>query len=184
LITTKNKAGVNQDAILLKRANGFFAGFNAQDFLLTDDGNTDLKSWFAAIQPRVYNCNYNLTISQCIDLGTTRVFGVDLKELKSRPNAKSLIPYVIQNTISHLDCFGLEIEGLFRKSGSASQIEYFREQYDQGITVDLRGCPDPHTVAGLLKLYLRELPEPLLTFDMYDKVVNVLGSTGLLGYER
>ncbi len=29
-------------------------------------------------------------------------------------------------------------------------------------------CKSPHTVAALLKLYLRELPEPLLTFELYD----------------
>lgn len=32
---------------------------------------------------------------------------------------------------------------------------------------------DVHTIAGLLKLYLRELPEPLLTFDLYDQWISV-----------
>ena len=40
-----------------------------------------------------------------------------------------------------------------------------------GVDVDLTKCNDPHTVAGLLKLYFRELPEPLLTFDLYDDFI-------------
>lgn len=36
---------------------------------------------------------------------------------------------------------------------------------------DLSKCTDPHTVAGLLRLYFRELPEPLLTFDLYDSFI-------------
>lgn len=40
-----------------------------------------------------------------------------------------------------------------------------------GEDVDLGICRDPHTVASLLKQYLRELPEPILTFDMYDSYI-------------
>jgi hypothetical protein len=40
-----------------------------------------------------------------------------------------------------------------------------------GEDVDLSTCRDPHTVASLLKQYLRELPEPILTFDMYDSYI-------------
>ena len=70
-----------------------------------------------------------------------------------------------------MDCYGLEVEGIIRLSGRLSQIEYFKDLYNQGLPVDLKSCPDPHTIAGLLKLYLRELPEPLLTFDLYDKII-------------
>jgi len=39
------------------------------------------------------------------------------------------------------------------------------------LDVDLSRCGDAHVAAGLLKLYLRELPEPLLTFDLYDRFI-------------
>ncbi len=78
---------------------------------------------------------------------------------------------------------GLEIEGIFRQSGSSSLVEYYRDQYDQGVEVDIFKCPDPHTIAGLLKLYLRELPEPLFPFDMYKEVIETHGkSTRIFHY--
>ena len=40
--------------------------------------------------------------------------------------------------------------------------------------MDLSTCRDPHTVASLLKQYLRELPEPILTFDMYDSYISAV----------
>lgn len=40
-----------------------------------------------------------------------------------------------------------------------------------GEAVDFRDEPNPHNVAGLLKLYLRELNEPLMTFGLYDAFI-------------
>jgi len=45
------------------------------------------------------------------------------------------------------------------------------------LDVDLSKCPDPHAVSGLLKLYLRELPEPLLTYELYDSFLGCNGCT-------
>lgn len=154
-----------------------------------------------------FRCNIVSDLDlQCIDVGHTRVFGVPIAEVLSRPGNKYNIPIVIQvsnsfdvierikNCISHLDCYGLEVEGIFRLTGSASLVQYFKEQFDHGkrqflhqadtaiqqipysfsgVDVDLLQCPDPHTVASLLKLYLRELPEPLLTYELYDNFIAI-----------
>ena len=65
---------------------------------------------------------------------------------------------------------GLDIkkEGLFRISGERMLVEYLREQYDQGQVIPLQGFTQPHVIATLLKQYFRELPTPLLTFDLFD----------------
>ena len=47
-------------------------------------------------------------------------------------------------------------------------IEGFKRAFNEGQDVDLNNCLDIHVVCGLLKQYLRELREPLLTFDLYD----------------
>jgi hypothetical protein len=65
-------------------------------------------------------------------------------------------------------CSGLELVGLFRISASSSVVEYYRSQYDQGVDVGFANCNDPHIAANLLKMYFRELPEPLFTFELLD----------------
>jgi len=63
---------------------------------------------------------------------------------------------------------GLDKEGIFRLSGSATAIESLKRSFNEGQDVDLSKCPDTHIVCGLLKQFLRELREPLLTFELYD----------------
>jgi hypothetical protein len=64
----------------------------------------------------------------------------------------------------------MDVEGIFRKSGGMISVQKYRDLYDNGEDPDLSECVDPHTVSGLLKLYLRSLPEPLITYDLYGTV--------------
>ncbi|XP_050980567.1 rho GTPase-activating protein 44 isoform X2 [Labeo rohita] len=66
-----------------------------------------------------------------------------------------------------LDC-GLQEEGLFRVAPSASKLKKLKASLDCGVLDFQEYSADPHAIAGALKSYLRELPEPLLTFDLYD----------------
>ncbi len=50
----------------------------------------------------------------------------------------------------------------------------FQSLLTAGEDVDLFECTDPHVIAGLLKLYLRELPDPLLTHKRYDAFISCL----------
>ena len=63
---------------------------------------------------------------------------------------------------------GLEAEGLFRISGGASRLQHCKDELDRGVVPDFAHWNDPHVVAGLLKQYVRELPEPLIPFEQYD----------------
>lgn len=69
---------------------------------------------------------------------------------------------------NHLLAIGLQHEGLYRLAGQQSRVMHLKEMFDQGLPVDLEmehgeALPDDiNIVAGLLKLYLRELPEPLI----------------------
>ena len=63
----------------------------------------------------------------------------------------------------------LETEGLFRLSPSHLEVSTIKDMYDAGKDPDLATkCTSPHTAAGLLKLFFRKLPEPLLTYELYD----------------
>lgn len=80
----------------------------------------------------------------------------------------SEIPDVVVKTIEYLDKQSiLKIVGLFRLSGSAPAIAKLAEDIDAGLEVDFSLVADPHTVSGLLKLYFREMAEPLLTWELY-----------------
>ncbi len=80
----------------------------------------------------------------------------------------SEIPEVVTKSIEYLDKQSiLKIVGLFRLSGSAPVIKKLSEDIDAGKPVDFAQIADPHTVTGLLKLYFREMEEPLLTWDLY-----------------
>ncbi|XP_052467991.1 rho GTPase-activating protein 44 isoform X2 [Carassius gibelio] len=67
-----------------------------------------------------------------------------------------------------LDC-GLQEEGLFRVAPSASKLKKLKASLDCGVMDFQEYSADPHAIAGALKSYLRELPEPLLTFDLYEE---------------
>ena len=64
-------------------------------------------------------------------------------------------------------------ENMFKVRGDHNKIQECRIRYDRGEVMPLKGCADAHTVAGVLKLYLASLPEPLLTFRLYDSLLAV-----------
>ncbi|XP_042575763.1 rho GTPase-activating protein 44-like isoform X5 [Cyprinus carpio] len=67
-----------------------------------------------------------------------------------------------------LEC-GMEEEGLFRVAPSASKLKKLKASLDCGVLDVQEYSADPHAIAGALKSYLRELPEPLMTFELYDE---------------
>ncbi|EGC28806.1 hypothetical protein DICPUDRAFT_159700 [Dictyostelium purpureum] len=101
------------------------------------------------------------------------IFGAPLEDVINRPDNPGEIPVLFEKGISYLTRRGLKVEGLFRLSGANSQIKSLRQGFDQGEDVDLEDVEDVHTVAGLLKLYLRELPSPLFPFDTYSSFIEI-----------
>lgn len=106
------------------------------------------------------------------------VYGEDLEDhLKT---TKRKIAYPIELCICGLLETGLDEEGLFRIAGSASKVKKLKSAFDAGI-LDLDGLlrefGDPHVMANAFKCYLRELPVPLLTFDLYEDWMNAIRIT-------
>ncbi|XP_069808510.1 rho GTPase-activating protein 44 isoform X6 [Dendropsophus ebraccatus] len=67
-----------------------------------------------------------------------------------------------------LEC-GMQEEGLFRVAPSASKLKKLKAALDCCVVDVAEYSADPHAIAGALKSYLRELPEPLMTFELYDE---------------
>eukprot|EP01133_Synstelium_polycarpum_P016668 gene16668-19807_t len=101
------------------------------------------------------------------------IFGAPLEEVVNRPDNPSEIPVIVEKGLVYLEKRALKVEGIFRLSGANSQIKSLKQCYDSGEDVDLDDCEDVHTVAGLLKLYLRELPQPLFPYDTYSSFLEI-----------
>lgn len=89
-------------------------------------------------------------------------------------NNGNYVPNIVRDTITWLEANGaINEEGLFRVPGQMTIIESLKKEYDTRGTGTLDGITDVASVAGLLKLYLRELPEPLLVFRFYSTFVKI-----------
>ncbi|KAF7207060.1 transcript variant X2 [Nothobranchius furzeri] len=101
-----------------------------------------------------------------------QVFGVPLTLLRERDPDGNLIPVVMRDTISFLSEHGLEIEGIFRRSANVTLVKEVQLRYNSGAVVSFREMEDVHLAAVILKTFLRELPEPLLTYQLYNDIIN------------
>ncbi|KAK8392258.1 hypothetical protein O3P69_017684 [Scylla paramamosain] len=105
----------------------------------------------------------------------TQQFGVSLQYIKEA-NRQDPIPPVLKTCITFLDHpDALETEGLFRRSGAAVVVKSVQERFNQGEEVTFDLTTDVHTAAVIIKTFLRELEEPLMTFDLYDEVIQFQG---------
>ncbi|XP_047532848.1 unconventional myosin-IXAa-like isoform X2 [Vanessa atalanta] len=99
-----------------------------------------------------------------------KVFGIPLSEL---PTGEGNIPIVVDRLITTIEMTGLYTEGLYRKSGLSSKVRELRRLLDERPEegVERLDAYAVHVRASVLKTFFRELPEPLLTFDLYDDFI-------------
>ncbi|XP_063560791.1 SH3 domain-binding protein 1 isoform X2 [Gorilla gorilla gorilla] len=95
-----------------------------------------------------------------------RVYGVSLATHLQELGREIALP--IEACVMMLLSEGMKEEGLFRLAAGASVLKRLKQTMASDPHSLEEFCSDPHAVAGALKSYLRELPEPLMTFDLYD----------------
>lgn len=105
----------------------------------------------------------------------TGVFGIPLETLLEKDGAESTngvgpgqlrIPAIIEETVHAMRQMDMSVEGVFRKNGNIKRLKDTAEAIDQGQTPDL-SRDNPVQVAALLRRFLREMPDPLLTFKLH-----------------
>ncbi|XP_043286655.1 rho GTPase-activating protein 1 [Venturia canescens] len=100
-------------------------------------------------------------------IGTTQ-FGASLQFIKDN-NGGDPIPPIVRQCVEFLDTpDALETEGIFRRSANVAMVKELQNRCNHGLPVDFQG--DPHIAAVLLKTFLRELDEPLMTYELYDEI--------------
>ncbi|XP_052640995.1 rho GTPase-activating protein 27 isoform X2 [Harpia harpyja] len=100
-----------------------------------------------------------------------QVFGCSLQALCERE--RGTVPRFVLQCIQTVERRGLDIDGLYRVSGNLATIQKLRYkvEHDEHLDLDDGRWEDIHVVTGALKLFFRELPEPLVPFSHFDKFI-------------
>uniref|UniRef100_A0A8C5J6X0 Myosin IXB n=1 Tax=Junco hyemalis TaxID=40217 RepID=A0A8C5J6X0_JUNHY len=106
--------------------------------------------------------------SSCTSCGKKSLrghFGVCVSALTSERNS---VPVVMEKLLEYVEMHGLYTEGIYRKSGSANRMKELKQMLQEDPnSVKLENYPI-HTITGILKQWLRELPDPLMTSAQYN----------------
>ncbi|XP_052390255.1 ralA-binding protein 1-like isoform X1 [Carassius gibelio] len=104
------------------------------------------------------------------------IFGAPLAEAVRRTALYDGIqlPAVFRECVDYIESYGMKCEGIYRVSGMKSKVDELKAAYDR------EECPcleeyDPHTVASLLKQYLRELPDNLVGKELVQRLEEACG---------
>ncbi|CAH8633157.1 unnamed protein product [Heterobilharzia americana] len=141
--------------------NGQIQQHDQQQIILCAPNPRERKVWLRAIRKVLY-----------LHHGGA-LFGTHLDEVFQYTKSNNeFLPRVVYETVKFIRENGLDTEGIFRKCGKQNAIQALADLYDSA-------CPGPilipdehdvHLVSGLLKYYLRELPEPVIPYKYYDKL--------------
>ncbi|XP_069387797.1 protein FAM13B isoform X8 [Paralichthys olivaceus] len=95
---------------------------------------------------------------------TTRVFGVPLEEVShTHTIGGHEVPALVKHIVDYIEEHGhLDLEGLFLVNGNAERVDWLRQRYDSGEEVELEKEADLASAVSLLRLFLQELPEPVI----------------------
>ncbi|KAH8880637.1 RhoGAP-domain-containing protein [Thozetella sp. PMI_491] len=102
------------------------------------------------------------------------LFGSDLVERADYERRQ--IPSVVTRCIEEVELRGMDIEGIYRKTGGNSQVKMIQEGFDKNEDYDISDPGlDITAVTSVLKQYFRRLPVPLLTFEVYEHILESNG---------
>ncbi|RHZ66674.1 hypothetical protein CDV55_101249 [Aspergillus turcosus] len=106
------------------------------------------------------------------DLAPTALFGTDLEQRME--HEKSIIPAIVTRCIQEVELRGMDMEGIYRKSGASSAVQTIREGFERSPQDYDISDPDLdiHAVTSALKQYFRKLPTPLITYEVYEKIID------------
>ncbi|XP_037637346.1 rho GTPase-activating protein 22 isoform X2 [Sebastes umbrosus] len=138
-------------------------GISHESFLLMANSQSDMEEWVRAIRRVIW-----------APLGGG-IFGQHLEETmlyEAQCGPQRLVPVLVEQCVCFIREHGLEEEGLFRAPGQTNHVRELQDALDRGEKPVFDSTTDVHTVASLLKLYIRELPEPIIPFSKYTQFLS------------
>eukprot|EP00105_Crassostrea_gigas_P014985 XP_011431849.1 PREDICTED: uncharacterized protein LOC105331398 isoform X6 [Crassostrea gigas] len=98
-------------------------------------------------------------------------FGVDFQEQVEK--SRSAIPSIVTKCLTEIEKRGIMIKGIYRMSGVKSKVESLCSKFEKDPDSVNLDDEHPNVISNVLKLYLRQLPEPLLSFKLYSSFIQV-----------
>ncbi|GME42219.1 putative Rho-type GTPase-activating protein 4 [Neofusicoccum parvum] len=118
------------------------------------------------MQKPMHNHNNSTTLLSAAE----GLFGSDLSERCEFE--KATIPSIVRRCIQEVELRGVDVEGIYRKSGGSGQVNQVRAGFEKDPEYDISDPDlDIHAVTSALKQYFRRLPNPLITFEVYDELL-------------
>ncbi|XP_060784033.1 protein FAM13B isoform X2 [Neoarius graeffei] len=107
-------------------------------------------------------------------LSTARVFGIPLEEVQQSGQPGHEVPLLVRTIVEYIEEHGgLGLEGLFLVNGNAERVEWLRQRYDSGEEVNLEKEADLASAVSLLRLFLQELPEPIIPAELQTHILHL-----------
>ncbi|XP_065058691.1 rho GTPase-activating protein 24-like isoform X1 [Rhopilema esculentum] len=136
-----------------------------ESYLFIASSQKDLEQWMKAINIIIYTPFGGGMFGRSIE---------DTVKVDSRRGG-GMVPIIIEKCVEYVRNYEPLEEGVFRLSGNVQEVDDLLNRFNKGEIVDLvserHGI---HTIASLLKAYLRSLPEPVIPFSFYDKCTSIV----------
>ncbi|KAG8454628.1 hypothetical protein GDO86_001012 [Hymenochirus boettgeri] len=98
--------------------------------------------------------------------GRLLLFGRDFSEVALQ--APDHIPFLIRKCVSEIEARALNMKGIYRVNGVKTRVEKLCQAFENGKELVELSQASPHDLSNVLKLYLRQLPEPIIPFRLYN----------------
>ncbi|XP_053927603.1 rho GTPase-activating protein 22 isoform X1 [Cuculus canorus] len=147
---------------------------NHEAFLLMANSQNEMEDWVKAIRRAIWapfgGGIANSSHAHKLKHLPQGIFGQRLEDTVQyeKRYGQRLAPLLVEQCVDFIRERGLTEEGLFRMPGQANLVKDLQDSFDCGEKPLFDSNTDVHTVASLLKLYLRELPEPVIPFAKYE----------------
>ncbi|XP_039694991.1 rho GTPase-activating protein 45 isoform X3 [Pteropus medius] len=103
--------------------------------------------------------------------GRLQLFGQDFSQAaRGTPDG---VPFILKKCICEIERRALRTKGIYRVNGVKTRVEKLCQAFENGKELVELSQASPHDISNVLKLYLRQLPEPLVSFRLYHELVGL-----------
>ncbi|XP_068702221.1 rho GTPase-activating protein 24-like isoform X1 [Montipora capricornis] len=132
---------------------------NHETFLLIASSQREMEEWICAINRIIYapvgGGMFGRSLAETVKFEMRRGGGC--------------VPLIVYKCVDFIKAHGITEEGLFRLPGQAKNVADLKDAFNRGEIPELESSrAEVHSVASVLKSYLRELPEPLIPYDYFE----------------